>query len=223
MVADQEFIALVTNLVLGVSTVLLTVFKYRELLGFLWKMVKLLWKPIQCIINWIKLAQKIDSAQKENDIRVANLENTLSDLSKFMKDKLNQNGGSSIFDAIKRIETRQIVIDSRQTALLNDSKLGVFFCDLHGRNTWVNKTYARFLDCGTNELIGFAWRKFIRTEELERYSKVWESAFRDGCEFEDTVEFINAHGHKVALHISVSSVMNELGLTNSYVGQVTAL
>lgn len=223
MVADQEFIALIWQIILGVSTILLTIFKYREFIGFLWKLLQLAWKPIKCAIDWIKLAHKIEAAQIRSDEKVLGIEDTLAKLDKFMRDKLSPNGGSSFADAVKRIENRQIVSDSRQTALLNDSKMGVFFCDLHGGNTWVNKTYARFLDCGTNELTGFAWRKFIRTEELARYSKVWEAAFRDGCEFEDTVEFINAHGHKVALHISVSSVLNELGLTNSYVGQVIAL
>jgi PAS domain S-box-containing protein len=223
MVADQQFIALVGQIALGVSTVFLTIFKYREVLSFGWKLLQLLWKPVKCVIDWIKLAHKIEAAQIKSDEKVSNLEDTLAKLDKFMRDKLSPNGGSSFADAIKRIEARQIVSDSRQTALLNDSKAGVFFCDLHGNNSWVNRTYARFLDCGTNELVGFGWRKFIKTEELSRYSKIWEAAFRDGCEFEDTVEFVNAHGQKVAMHISVSSVMNELSLTTGYVGQVIAL
>mgnify|MGYP003499746600 CR=1 FL=1 len=223
MVADQEFITLIGQIIVGVSTVLLTIFKYREFIGFLWKLLQLLWKPIKCAIDWIKLAHKIEAAQIRSDEKVLGIEDTLAKLDKFMRDKLSPNGGSSFADAVKRIENRQIVSDSRQTALLNDSKMGVFFCDLHGRNTWVNKTYARFLDCGTNELIGFAWRKFIRTEELARYSKILEAAFKDGCEFEETVEFVNAHGQRVNLHISFSAVLNEKNETISYIGQVTAL
>lgn len=223
MVIDENFAALITQIILGVSTVLMALFKYREVLAFIWKLIKLLLEPIKCFINWVKLARKIESAQVSNDARVAKLEETLDSLNKFMRDKLSPNGGSSFADAIKRIENRQVASDSRQTALLNDSKLGIFFCDLQGRNTWVNKTYARFLECGTNELMGFSWRKFIRTDELTRYSRIWEAAFRDGCEFEDTVEFINVHGDKVGLHISVSAVLNEKGETTSYVGQVIAL
>ncbi len=223
MVVDQEFISLVTQLVLGVSTVILTVFKYRELLGFLWKVAQALWKPIKGVIDWIKLAHKIEAAQCKNDEKISGLENTLNELNKFVREKLLPNGGSSIFDSLKRIETSLTATDSRQMALLNDSKLGVFFCDLHGRNTWVNRTYARFLDCGTNELVGFSWKRFIKTSELARYSKVWETAFKDGCEFEDTVEFVNAHGQRVNLHINASVVQNDRGETTSYIGQVTAL
>lgn len=223
MVADKEFISLITQLVLGVSTILLTIFKYREFLGFLWKVAKILWKPIQEVIDWIKLAYKIEAAQARNDSEILGLKETLNDLNKFVREKLSPNGGSSPIDAIRRIENRQIATESRQMALLNDSKLGFFFTDVHGRNNWVNRTFARFLDCGTNELIGFAWRKFIKTEELARYSRILEAAFKDGCEFEETVEFVNAHGNRVSLHISFSAVLNEKNETISYIGQVTAL
>ncbi len=223
MDSDQEFIALITQIVLGLSTVLLTIFKYRELLAFLWKMAKICWKPAQCVINWIKLARKLEKSQANNEERLFHVEGSVAELDKFVREKLNRNGGSSLADALKRIEQRQIASESRQEALLNDSKLGFFYCSLDGKNTWVNKTYARFLDCGTNELIGFAWRKFIRTEELARYSKILEAAFKDGCEFEETVEFVNAHGQRVSLHISFSAVLNEKNETISYIGQVTAL
>lgn len=223
MDSDQEFIALITQIVLGLSTVILTIFKYRELLAFLWKMAKICWKPAQCVINWIKLARKLEKSQANNEERLFHVEGSVAELDKFVREKLNRNGGSSLADALKRIEQRQIASESRQEALLNDSKLGFFYCSLDGKNTWVNKTYARFLDCGTNELEGFGWRKFIRTEELSRYSKVWEAAFRDGCEFEDTVEFVNAHGQRVNLHVSLSAVQNENKQVISYIGQVMAL
>jgi hypothetical protein len=110
------------------------------------------------------LARKIEAAQLEHEKRFAAIEETLSELNKFVREKLTKNGGSSIFDAVKRIEDRQIVSDGRQSALLNDSKNGYFFCNTLGYNSWVNRTYARFLDCGTNELLGFAWKRFIKTE-----------------------------------------------------------
>jgi PAS domain S-box-containing protein len=227
---DQALIALITQIVLGAASFLTLIFKYRELGEFLWKVANWLVIPIKCFMRWIKLARKLEKDMAENKDDVASgrkeiddVRKSIAELTSFVKEKLSPNGGSSAVDAIKRIENRQITYENRQLALLNDTKYGVFFCTTLGFNTWVNRTYARFLGCGTNELNGFAWRRFIRTEELARYSKIWESAFRDGCEFEDTVEFIDAHGGRVSLHISVSAVQNEKGETVSYIGQVIAL
>jgi len=230
MVVNQEFAALLAQVILAASSLIMAIFKYRELIDFLYGGAKWLLKPIMGAIRWIKLARKLEIgiAENKNDIEsgrreIDDVRKSIAELTSFIKEKLTKNGGSSIFDAIKRIEERQMASDSRQSALLNDSKNGYFFCDLHGKNSWVNRTYARLLDCGTNELLGFGWRKFIKTEELARYSKIWENAFKDGCEFEETVDFVNAHNQRIGLHISVSAVQNEKGETVSYIGQVTAL
>ena len=227
---QQELISHIAQIIASGTAIFMLALKYRELVGFVWQCLTFLAKPFMCFWRWIKLARKlelemaenksgIDSSRKEID----DVKKSVMELTNFVRDKLTKNGGSSIFDAIKRIEERQIVSDGRQSALLNDSRNGYFFCNNFGYNSWVNRTYARFLDCGTDELLGFGWKRFIKTEELARYTKIWSSAFNDGCEFEDVVTFTNAHGEKIGLHISVSIVQNEKGETTSYIGQVTAL
>lgn len=219
----QEFANHITEIILGVGSLFVLAAKYREALSFGWKLLVLLSKPFQCVWRWIKLARKIETATLENKDDILSLKEDIKELSSFIKNKLSPNGGSSIADSIKRIEARQVASDARALALINDSKTGIFYCDLNAKNTWVNRTYARFLGCGAEELMGYGWRKFIATEELERYSKVWHAAFNDGCEFEDTVEFINTSHNKIKLHISVIAVKDEKGQTISYIGQVTAL
>jgi PAS domain S-box-containing protein len=227
---QQELISHIAQVIASGTAIFMLALKYRELVGFVWQCLTVLAKPFACFWRWIKLARKLELEMAENKAgidlgrkEIDDVKKSVMDLTNFVRDKLTKNGGSSIFDAIKRIEERQMASDSRQSALLNDSKSGYFFCDSHGKNTWVNRTYARFLDCGANELLGFSWKRFIKTDELARYTKVWSSAFNDGCEFEDTVNFTNAHGEKIGLHISVSIVQNEKGETTSYIGQVTAL
>lgn len=227
---QQELIPYIAQIVASGTAIFMFVFKYREVLAFVWKLLLLLAKPFQCFWRWVKLARKLESEMAENKLAVDlgrkeidDVKKSVVELTNFVRDKLTKNGGSSIFDAIKRIEERQVASDSRQSALLNDSTNGYFFCDSHGRNTWANRTYARFLDCGTNELLGHSWKRFIKTEELARYSKIWENAFQDGCEFEDIVEFTNAHNHQIKLRIIVSAIQNERGETTSYIGQAVAV
>lgn len=227
---DQALISLITQIVLGASSLLMLVFKYRELAEFLWKVANWFFVPIRCFVRWVKLARKLEEEMidNRNDIALGRKEiddvrKSITELTAFVKNKLSPNGGSSIPDSIKRIENRQIALESKNNALLNDTRNGIFFSTLDGKNVWVNRTYARFLDCGTSELLNWGWKRFIKTEELARYSKIWEAAFRDGCEFEETVQFVNTHGGRINLHISVSAVQNEKGETVSYIGQVLAL
>lgn len=219
----QDFAAHITEIIVSFGGLFVLAAKYKDVLSFVWQLVVLLTKPIQCVWRWIKLARKIEAATSENKSDIASLRKEIASLASFIKEKLSPNGGSSPIDAIKRIEDRQLASDARHNALLNDSKLGVFYCDLDGHNLWVNRTFARFIGCGVDELLGLGWKKFIRTDELERYNKVWKAAFHDGCEFEETVEFVTVEHQKIRLHISVSVIKDAKGNTASYIGQILPL
>lgn len=219
----EEFAAHITEIIVGVGGLFVLAAKYKDVLSLVWKFLVLLSKPAQCIWRWIKLARKIEAATAENKTDTQNLRQEIASLTSFIKDKLSFNGGSSVVDAIKRIEERQILSDARANAMVNDARFGVFFCDNHGHNTWVNRSYARFLGCGTEELLGLGWKKFIPTDELEKYSKVWQTAFNDGCEFQYTVEFQNVQGQTVNLHVNVVAVKDTKGKTISYIGNIIPL
>ena len=212
----EQIAPLTGEIAASVVTILLIIFRHQEFFRFLWKIGQLIYKPIGCIVKLIKLAPKLGKDQDE-------LKKTVSELNSFVRAKLNYNGGSSLPDALRRIENQLFVFEAKSIALLNDDKKGLFYCDLSGHNTWVNRTYARFLGCGQDELLGYGWKSFIKTQELARYNKIWVEAFKDGCEFEDTVEFSNAQGHKIGLNVEMSAVKNSRGETISYLGQVTAL
>ena len=219
----EELAKHITEIIVGFGGLFVLAAKYKDVLSFVWRLVVLLTKPIQCVWRWIKLARKIEASTAENKSDIDFLRKQVSSLDSFVREKLSPNGGSSPIDAIKRIEDRQLASDARANALLNDSKLGVFYCSLDGHNLWVNRTFARFIGCGVDELLGFGWKKFIRIDELERYNKVWKSVFHDGCEFEEMVEFITVEHQKIRLHISVSVIKDAKGNTASYIGQVLPL
>lgn len=219
----EEFTKHITEIIVGFGGLFVFVVKYKDVLSFVWRLLVLTTKPVQCVWRWIKLARKIEAATSENKRDIQDLRKEIAALSSFVKEKLSPNGGSSPIDAIKRIEDRQLASDARHNALLNDSKLGVFYCDTDGKNAWVNRTYARFIGCGVDELLDYGWKKFIRTDELERYTKIWKNAFHDGCEFEETVEFLTVDYQKVRLHISVSAIKDSKGNTVSYIGQILPL
>jgi len=213
----------INELVLGLFALVTALFKYREVIGFFWPAIKWLGKPFSILARWVRMPYQVSAQQTVDGDKIKIIESKLDDLIKFTKEKLSPNGGSSVSDSIKRIEASLKSYEQFQYAIMQDTNLGYFKCDTKGSNEWVNRTYARFLGCGAHELLGLRWKKFIRTKELERYNEVWKKAFGDGCEFDDTVEFMDAHGNSIHLRISVISTNDNKGEVVGYVGQVTAL
>src|SRR6478736_3346472 len=207
---DQSIVAqYITELVLGVVALATGIFRYREIIQFFWPAIKWTVKPIAGFWRWIRMPYEVSKQQVQDGKKIQDIENAVAELTKFVKEKLMPNGGSSPVDALKRIEARQIIDGQMQKAYLQDTNLGHFKCDMKGKNEWVNRSYARFIGCGTAELLGFGWKKFIKSQELERYNEVWQQAFQDNCEFEDLVHFTDVHGQTIQLRISVTLLTDE--------------
>lgn len=220
---EQIIAKYLAELIVGGVTLITAIIRYREVIGFFWPLIKKLWIPFRGFGRWIKMPYEVSKQQAVDGKKIQDVETVLADLSKFIKEKLSPNGGSSPIDALKRIEARQVVESQIQKAVMQDTNVGYFKCDMLGRNEWVNRSYARFIGCGAQELLGFGWKRFIRTHELERYNEVWQAAFRDGCEFEDTVEFTDVHREAVRLKISVTIITGDKNETIGYFGTVVAL
>ena len=199
------------------------IFKYREVIEFICRGAKLLYAPIKWTVALVGMPFRLQEEAVAARGRMDVMEDVLNDLSKFVKKELTYNGGSSTLDAIRRIENRIIEQEYSNNALLLESEFGIFRCSLDGQNKWVNRTYARFLGCGTNELLGYGWKRFIKTQELHRYSEVWKNAFQDNCEFEDIVEFTDVDHNMVRFKITTCPIVDDKGKILSYVGIVVAL
>jgi len=88
----------------------------------------------------------------------------LTESIKQIKGELTTNGGSSIKDAINRIESRQIMIDKRTKAIFYNEKDAIFEVDASGNILWANKRFHDILGC--KNIKGLDWVSYI--DELHR-------------------------------------------------------
>jgi PAS domain S-box-containing protein len=79
--------------------------------------------------------------------------------------ELTPNGGSSIKDAIGRIETRQLIEVQVRKALSNDSLSGVWEMDAEGKMTYANRTYQRIVGSSYEDLDGWGWTNSIHKDD----------------------------------------------------------
>lgn len=176
------------------------------------------WKPIGALLAAVYTTWKIVIPVGKHLTRTFTL---IEEIEKLCRE-LEPNHGSSIKDAIHRIEARLMLIEARNDALLSDHSFGIFHCDKSGSNLYVNRTYSRMLAASSEDLLGFGWKNFIEDAELERYDKEWKEAFEDGREFKGKLVFTTSDGRHVrtsiktyVLHDLSNSVIGYLGLVSN--------
>jgi len=196
--------------------------KFKELITATCFVCRMIHKPFRWLYEAATIFTTLHESIQIILDRVMSLETKLEKSNDSIKKELIANGGSSLADAIRRIETRLIIGEHTQKALLLDDEKAIFRCDVDARNVWVNRTYARWLKCGTNELLNLNWKKFINQEELIKYSSVWHEAFKDGSEFEyRNLELTDVEGNPVLLNVSVCGIADQKNEIIGYVGQMT--
>ncbi len=93
------------------------------------------------------------------------------------------NGGSSIRDAINRIELRQLMQEQVQHALDQDALKGIWEADSKGKCIRVNRTYQHLTGLSNEACMGFGWINAVHKDDREDLLKEWEQAVTQQREF----------------------------------------
>jgi len=120
-----------------------------------------------------------------------------------IKLQLRTNGGTSLKDAVNRIETKLgevrtdvAVLKGRESARMYLDAQPTFECDANGYATALNKSLLDIVGMEIDEAIGYGWLKAVKTIDQDRVQREWESSVRNGREFNSNYTFINQITHK---------------------------
>ena len=110
------------------------------------------------------------------------------------------NGGSSIRDAVDRIEIRQLLSDQRQRVFFQDLNLAICETNADGECTRVNRTFARLTGRLPSELLKFNWVNAIDPDDRDRIFKEWLSAVEAKREFSAHYNILHINGTKIPVY-----------------------
>jgi len=120
-----------------------------------------------------------------------------------IKFQLRTNGGTSLKDAINRIESKLCevredvsILKGRESARMYLDAQPTFECDANGYATALNKSLLEFVGLEIDEAIGYGWLKAVKAIDQDRVQKEWEASVRNGREFNSTYTFVNQITHK---------------------------
>lgn len=140
-----------------------------------------------------------------------------------MVQELTPNGGSSIKDAIGRIETRQLIEVQVRKALNNDAIYGIWESDAEGKCTYASRTCQRLVGRSYEDLEGWGWVSAVHADDRKRVSEGWKLALEQKREFNDEFRILKPDGSETQV-ISVGHPLKDRdGNLKGYVGQLATL
>lgn len=120
--------------------------------------------------------------------------------------ELRPNGGTSLKDAISRIEERQVWQWGRTDLIMHAmaDAAAVYETDHTGHCVWVSPAYCRVTGRTLEECLGLGWVVVIHPDDAIRVRTEWESAVADHRPFGMHYRMVHADGHPFKVH-SVAS------------------
>jgi PAS domain S-box-containing protein len=108
--------------------------------------------------------------------------------------ELHPNGGSSIRDAINRIEMRLVQVEQKQNVYLLESPQGIYETDSDGNYIGVNRTFLRMVARTEKEVLGRGWVHCIAEHDKDKVKKAWDEAVEHGMEFSMIYDMMDVDG-----------------------------
>lgn len=84
--------------------------------------------------------------------------------------------------------------------------VGRFDAGVHGGNTYVNQTYARWLGVGKSELLGWNFLNFVHPDDVDLLRSTWDTCRKEHRKMSHKVRLVPAFGGEFTVTISLIPV-----------------
>jgi PAS domain S-box-containing protein len=138
-----------------------------------------------------------------------------------MQEEFKPNGGSSLRDAINRIEAKLLIEQHARRALSMAMDVGIFETDGQGMCTWVNEYYSDLTGLTSEEAKNFGWVTGLFEDDRERVVEEWDSAVKQKRVFKLDFGMVNSRTQDYSrVHCTAFPSTNIKGDVIGFVGIV---
>jgi PAS domain S-box-containing protein len=128
------------------------------------------------------------------------------------------NGGSTLRDAVNRIENRINLVEKKQGIYILDTPHGVYESNSNGEITSVNRTLCRITGKTENEILGNGWLTSVSENDRERVDDAWNYAIGNQIEFLTTYDMISSDGEVFKVKTQANPIKSSDGRLMGYIG-----
>lgn len=137
--------------------------------------------------------------------------------------EITTNGGSSLKDAVNRIEDGLIRQGGRINLLLTmDDAAAVFETDGAGLCIWVSPAHQRLTGRPMDEVMGWGWIAAIHEDDADHVRQSWRSAVEDRRAFISRFRIVRPDGTVVSVH-SAANTLRAGARVVGWVGMMTVI
>lgn len=171
----------------------------------LWKPIRWTAKGVKRVAGTVRLIENLAPVVDEIKDTVLVIDER-SKQNAFSIEKLSAdihpNGGGSGRDVLNRIELQLKYLAKKNKVDMEMSHHGIFQCDMDGRITYVNKTYANAIGVTKEELFGISGYQYI---EKGDFQDVWRAAREGGMDINNVpAKIIDIDGNRLPCKISAT-------------------
>lgn len=117
-----------------------------------------------------------------------------------ISDEFRPNGGSTLRDAINRIEHSVTTNEQKTLALIKSMPMGIWISDKNGKCTDVNRSICNLTGRTESELKGDNWSNWIHPDEQEDVFQDWNRCVNNDMNFDQIYRYILPNGQIKQFH-----------------------
>jgi len=167
--------------------------EYAGLITLLAGVVAIFWKPIVAGIRIMITTFKNLKTFSTNINKTITQVEELYPLVLKLNEDLKPNGGSSLRDAIDRIDRRVALSEQRSRYFAEHPGEISFETDADGNTIWVSKGWQETYGLSSDDAIGRGWINGVYIDDREDVVKEWYNAVKDKRRFEMTYRVNRDH------------------------------
>jgi len=114
--------------------------------------------------------------------------------------QLITNGGSTLRDAIVRIERRQCREAEKTRLLIEGGQYPCFECDEFGKCIYVNQRYLHLVQRDEKDCLGNNWRHIVWEEDRDDVLNSWDRAIKESRIFEENFHYVLPDGQTIKVY-----------------------
>lgn len=140
-----------------------------------------------------------------------------------MAEEFRPNGGSTLRDAINRIEEKVTIQEQKTLAMIKSMPLGTWTADANGKFDDLNKSMCRITGRSESELKGDNWITWVSGSEKEDVFEEWQRCVHNDLNFDMEFSFVLPDGKLQKVHAFAYQLRTPQGKLVGFLGTLSSI
>lgn len=140
-----------------------------------------------------------------------------------ISEEFRPNGGSTLRDAINRIEEKVTVNEQKTLAIIKSMPLGTWISDAKGKCVDLNRSLCKITGRTESEMKGDNWSNWIHPSEKEDVFEEWTRCIQNDLNFDMEYRYVLPSGKTQKVHGVAYQLKDQSGKLMGFLGTLSPL